>query len=101
MADDPQEKAKEAAEKLLAIALQYDRAADSAPRVAAKGSGYIAEQILKLAEESDIPVHSDAELAEILSVLELDSYIPLEAYMAVAEILSYIYQKQAENRQSS
>ncbi|MCP5361647.1 MAG: EscU/YscU/HrcU family type III secretion system export apparatus switch protein [Hyphomicrobiales bacterium] len=79
-----------------AVALQYDRSADQAPRVVAKGEGFVAEQILALAKEHGVEVHQDADLAEILSTLELDSYIPMEAYVAVAEILSYIYRKNKE-----
>jgi len=75
----------------LAIALAYDRESDPAPRVAAKGKGYMAEQILKLAKEHGVEIREDADLATLLSKLDIDSVIPLEAYAAVAEILSYIY----------
>lgn len=78
-----------------AIALKYDQKNDPAPRIAASGEGYIAEQIIAIAEEHGIPVKKDANLTEILSVLEVDSFIPLEAYNAVAEILSYIYRVNA------
>ncbi len=75
----------------LAIALAYDRESDAAPRVAAKGKGYIAEQILKLAQQHGVEIREDADLATLLSKLDIDAVIPLEAYAAVAEILSYIY----------
>jgi flagellar biosynthesis protein len=75
----------------LAIALAYDRENDAAPKVAAKGKGYMAEQILKLAAEHGIEIREDADLAMLLSKLDIDAVIPLEAYAAVAEILSYIY----------
>jgi flagellar biosynthesis protein len=75
----------------LAVALAYDRANDAAPRVAAKGKGHMAEQILKLAEEHGVEIREDADLATLLSKLDIDAVIPLEAYAAVAEILSYIY----------
>jgi flagellar biosynthesis protein len=74
-----------------AVALKYDRERDPAPRVVAKGRGVIAEQILKVAEEHGITIREDAELVEILGKLELDTIIPLEAYAAVASILSYVY----------
>lgn len=79
--------------KRLAIALEYDMAQDPAPRVVASGKGAIAEQILAIAKAHHIEIKKDAELAQILSVLEIDSVIPVEAYAAVAEILSYIYRK--------
>jgi flagellar biosynthesis protein len=74
-----------------AVALEYDRANDPAPRVVAKGQGPIAEQIIALAREHDIAIRKDADLVGLLSQVELDSPIPIEAFAAVAEILSYIY----------
>jgi flagellar biosynthesis protein len=81
----------------LAIALEYDRAKDPAPRVVASGQGHIAAQIIEVAKQHNIEIRKDAELAQILSVLDVDSVIPVEAYASVAEILSYIYKA---NRQS-
>ncbi len=74
-----------------AVALSYDREEDDAPRVVASGRGAVAEQILALAFASGVRVREDADLVEILSKVELDSVIPLEAFAAVAEILSYVY----------
>jgi flagellar biosynthesis protein len=87
--------------KTRAIALEYDKANDPAPKLVAKGEGTMAEQILKIAAEHNIPIREDANLVEILSVLEVDSYIPFESYVAVAEILSYIYQENAKKRSRS
>ena len=81
-----------------AVALTYDAKNDSAPKVSAKGTCFVAEQIIALAEEHDIEVHKDKDLVEVLSALEVDSIIPVEAYSAVAEILSYIYKKNAQER---
>lgn len=77
----------------LAVALTYEQGKDAAPRVAAKGKGYIAEQIIALAKAHGVEIREDADLAVMLEKLDIDSPIPLEAYMAVAEILSYIYKK--------
>lgn len=77
----------------VAVSLKYEQEKDSAPRVTAKGKGYIAEQIIALAKAHDIEIRSDADLAQMLEKLDIDTPIPLEAYVAVAEILSYIYQK--------
>lgn len=74
-----------------AVALEYDMEKDSAPRITASGQGHIAEQILALAFAHGVKVREDADLVEILSVLEVDSVIPVEAYAAVGEILSYVY----------
>lgn len=65
---------------------------DSLPTVAAAGRGKIAEDILALAFANGINVREDSALAEMLAALELDSPIPNEALVAVAEILSYVYQ---------
>lgn len=77
----------------IAVALSYDQTNDTAPHIIAKGSAGIAEKILSIAKECNIHVHKDNELAQILSSFEIDALIPLEAYQAVAEILSYIYRR--------
>ena len=64
------------------------------PRVVASGRGAIAEQILEIAFAQGVKVRTDADLAEILSAIEVDSEIPLEALATVAEILSYVYRAQ-------
>lgn len=61
------------------------------PVITASGRGIIAEQILQLAFENDIKVREDSALAEMLAEIDIDSPIPSEAFMAVAEILSYVY----------
>ena len=78
-----------------AVAIEYERGVDEAPRVTASGKGAIAEQILAIVFERGIKVRKDAELVEILSLIEVDSPIPLEAFAAVAEILAYVYQANA------
>jgi flagellar biosynthesis protein len=78
-----------------AVALEYERGVDAAPRVTASGQGNVAEQILAIAFERGIKVRQDAELVDILSLIEVDSPIPLEAFTAVAEILSYVYKANA------
>lgn len=80
-----------------ATALGYSVAEDPAPRILATGTGSLAEKILEIAGQERIPVHSDAKLAEILSFLEIGSLIPIEAYGAVAKILSHIYKYKEEN----
>lgn len=78
----------------VAVALQYDAAAaQDAPRVVAKGQGALAEQIIALAEARGIEIRKDADLVNLLAAVPLDAPIPIEAYVAVAEILSYIYRR--------
>jgi flagellar biosynthesis protein len=82
-----------------AVALEYDREHDDAPRVIASGKGAVAEQILNIAYAQGIKVRQDAELVEILSLIEIDSLIPLEAFAAVAEILTHVYEANASYQQ--
>ena len=82
----------------IAIALKYEQDKEDAPRVVATGRDRIAEQIIAVAREHGIEIHRDEDLAEILSKIELDSLIPFEAYATVAEILSFIYRKNAETK---
>ncbi len=72
-----------------AVALQYD-AGDEAPKIIASGKGHIAERILEVANEENIPIHKDAPLTATLSKLEIGDYIPKELYEVVAEILVYV-----------
>lgn len=73
----------------LAVALQYDGI--GAPRVTAKGTGEIAERIVALALEHNIPLQENAVLAQTLAQLELDAEIPPALYLAVAEIIAFAY----------
>lgn len=82
-----------AVDKTLAVALDYDpQTDDDAPKVVAKGKGYVAQRILEIAFEKGIRVREDADLAQMLTAVDVDSEIPIEAYLAVAEILAYVYQ---------
>ena len=80
----------------LAVAIKYEAGKDEAPRITATGQGAIADQIMQIAFAHGVKVRQDAPLAEILTMLEVDSLIPLEAYAAVAEILSYVYKANAQ-----
>jgi flagellar biosynthesis protein len=74
-----------------AVALKYDRSADRAPRVTAKGKGDVAKNIIKVAELHKLPIKKDEDLIELLSKVELDREVPENLYKAVAELFSYIY----------
>lgn len=74
-----------------AVALHYEPGEQQAPKVVAKGQGYVAESILAKAKEHGVPVQEDASLVEVLSRLDLDQEIPSELYQLVAELLSFIY----------
>lgn len=75
-----------------AAALGYDEERDSAPRVIAGGRGAVAEEIIRLARELDIPIREDPDLVEILAALDVGKEIPEELYQVVAEILAFVYE---------
>ncbi len=74
-----------------AVALRYRPDKDTAPRVAAKGSGLVAERIIELARKHGIPVKDDPDLLEVLSKLEIEDEVPPTVYVAVAELLAFVY----------
>ncbi|EJL47042.1 MULTISPECIES: EscU/YscU/HrcU family type III secretion system export apparatus switch protein [Brevibacillus] len=74
-----------------AVALKYQAGAMEAPKVVAKGKGFVAENMLKTAKEHDIPIQEDPSLVEVLGKLDLDQQIPPELYQVVAEVLAFVY----------
>lgn len=78
-----------------AVALRYDKGRDDAPKVTAKGKGRVAENIIELAKEHGVPVKDDPDLVEVLASLEIDQAIPPEIYVAVAELLAFVYSANA------
>ncbi|SDJ02215.1 EscU/YscU/HrcU family type III secretion system export apparatus switch protein [Salimicrobium halophilum] len=87
-------------ERKEAVALTYDPESGEAPRVTAKGHGYIADKILDRAKEADVPVQEDATLIELLSELNINEQIPEELYQVVAEVFAFIYQSDKEMKQN-
>ncbi len=76
-------------EQITTVALVYD--GENAPIVTAKGSGHVAEEILKIAHEHNIPLHEDAELVQLLSQLELGDEIPRALYVTIAQVIAFAY----------
>jgi len=72
-----------------AVALHYDGKA--APRVTAKGAGEVAERIMAVAREHDVPLHEDPQLVQLLGHIELGEEIPEPLYRAVAEVIAFAY----------
>lgn len=73
-----------------AVALAYN-AANAAPTVVAKGRGLIASEIISRAREAGVYVHESPELVALLMQVDLDARIPPELYVAVAELLAWLY----------
>lgn len=79
-----------------AVVLKYTEQTDHAPKVVAKGTGLVAEQIIQKAEENNVPIQKDPTLLELLSELSIDQSIPEELYQAVAEVFAFIYKVDKE-----
>ncbi len=73
----------------LAVALHYD--GEGAPRVTAKGRGPVAEQILALAREHNVPIQQQPDLVRLLSKVDLGEEIPEALYVAVAEVIAFAF----------
>lgn len=74
-----------------AVAVQYDPAQAEAPVVKAKGEGLVAERIIDLAKEHNVPIYEDPSLVELLHKIELEEQIPEELYTVMAEILTMVH----------
>lgn len=72
-----------------AVALSYPPGAD-APFIAAKARGRLAESVVRIAQENNIPVSRDRVLADVLSVCDVGSCVPPETYEALAKIFAFI-----------
>lgn len=81
-----------------AVALRYQPDEDLAPRVIAKGSGEVAEEIIARAKEAGVPLQEDASLVQLLSKVDLNQQIPPELYRVVAEVLSLVYRLEVKAR---
>ncbi len=79
---------------LRAAALAYaerDVERGAAPRVVAKGDARLAEEIVARARAAGVPIHESRELVSLLMQVELDAHIPPALYIAVAEVLAWVY----------
>ncbi len=72
-----------------AVALTYD--GKRAPVVSASGTSELAEEILRIAREHEVPIYENAELVDILARLEVGDEIPELLYRAIAEIIAFVY----------
>lgn len=84
MDDKKEKKLKQAA------ALKYDASVDRAPYIIGLGQGEVAKNIIKKAQENDIPIVEDKKLSDALSQLGLGDDIPEELYQVIAEVLVFV-----------
>jgi flagellar biosynthesis protein len=82
---------REAQAQRLAVALAYRKEQDAAPRVVAKGRGVLADAIIERALDAGVYVHESRELVGLLMQVDLDQRIPPQLYVAVAELLAWLY----------
>lgn len=86
--------------KAKAVAISYDKNR-AAPRVVAKGSGLLAEQIIEKAREHGVALHESKELVTLLMQVDLDDQIPPALYRTVAELLAWLYRIEAAQQPGS
>lgn len=72
-----------------AIALSYD--GERAPTVSARGEDELAQAIIQLALQHEVPVYENASLTRWLAGLEVGDEIPQQLYQIIAEILAFVY----------
>ncbi len=75
----------------IAVAIKYDREKMNAPQISAKGKNVMAQKIIEVAKQYNIPIMKNIPLAHSLSELEIGDEIPEELYEAVAEVLAWVY----------
>ncbi|PRB81980.1 EscU/YscU/HrcU family type III secretion system export apparatus switch protein [Pseudomonas sp. MYb185] len=73
-----------------AIALVYEGGTD-APSITAKGEGELAERIIQLAMDYEVPIYENADLASMLTRMELGDQIPEALYRTIAEIIAFAW----------
>ena len=82
----------------IAVAIRYEKDEMEAPIVVAKGAGFIAEQIKRIASENDVPVMQNKALARSLyTTVEIDQSIPPDLFEAVAQILAAVYTQRGQS----
>ncbi len=72
-----------------AVAIKYDPT-DVAPKVVARGTGYVADRIVEKAKDNEVTVISDSKLIDELTKIDIGDSIPPELYEVVAQILIFI-----------
>lgn len=85
-----------------AVALKYEIGKSAAPKVVAKGKDYVAQKIKKIAQDNNVPIHEDVQLARALyKACEIGHEIPENLFKAVAQILAYIFKLKEEKKKKS
>lgn len=77
-------------ERKKAAALKYELNNNTAPIIAASGMGHIADKIIEKAQESEVPIVYNKELANLLCNVDVGDEIPTELYEAVAHVIAFV-----------
>jgi flagellar biosynthesis protein len=75
-----------------AVSLQYKKGKNAAPKITAKGQGWMADRIIKMAQKNNIPIREDKDLLHLLSEIDVGQEVPESLYKVVAELLAWVYQ---------
>lgn len=86
--------------KRKAVALKYDTN-DAAPVIVASGLGHMAERIVEVAVDNNVPVYEDNSLATVLTQLNLGQEVPQELFQAIVEIYAYFLKFDPESHQNA
>lgn len=84
-----------------AAALRYEAGESGPPQVVARGDGFIADRIVEAARRHGVPVHQSPDLVQLLTRLPVESRIPPELYLAVAEVIVFLLRTAARERPPS
>jgi len=87
--------------KRMAVAMKYKVYQDNAPKVVAKGRGYIAEKIIEKAKEFNVSIFQNPELTELLMNVEIEEEIPEELYKAVVEVFIWLHKTESKAQLSN
>ncbi len=75
----------------IAVAIGYDKEVDAVPLILTMGQGPMADRIIKIGVEENIPIMRNVDLAhELFEKGRIADYIPIDTYKAIAEILKWI-----------
>ena len=83
---------KQNSSKNSAVSLKYSGGRNHAPKITAKGQGWVAEKIIAMAQEQNIPIRKDKDLVALLEKIDVGKEIPASLYKVVAELLAWVYQ---------
>ncbi len=76
----------------IAVAVKYQfGSAGEAPKVVASGRGRLAQRIVEIARENDVPMQESPALADSLAKVPVGIEIPAEMWEAMAEVLAHVY----------